>query len=320
MSELRQAKFGHVAVLMGGLNSEREVSLLSGAGVYQALQELGIRATLLDIKDDLLEQLQQGSYDRAFIAMHGGQGEGGIVQAVLEVMGIPYSTCGPEASALCMDKLRSKIIWEWAGIPTPPFQAVTSWSEVEALLLDLTYPLAIKPSGEGSTIGVSKVVEQAGLKPAFELAAKYAGDVLIETWIEGSEYTVGIINDQALPSIHIEPHEGIYDYHAKYISAETKFHCPSDLHATDEAWLQATAVRAYKLLGGSAWGRIDVVRDHEGHFWFLEANTIPGLTTHSLVPTAAKAMGVSYADMVLAILETSLAKASGRQATIVSSS
>lgn len=299
-------KYGHVAVLMGDLGSEREVSLQSGAAVFAALQERGIKATLLDIKGDLLPQLQRHNFDRAFIAMHGGQGEGGAVQAVLDVMGIPYTTASMSACALCLDKLRSKIVWAWAGIPTPAFHAVASFADLEKLTATLTYPVAIKPSNEGSTVGVSKVTEAAELKAAFELAQQYSEEVLVESWIEGTEYTVTLLGDRALPSIKIVPASGLYDYDAKYISEETQFICPSDLSVEDELQIQQLSLRAYKILGGSAWGRLDMVRDKDGKFWLLEANTIPGLTSHSLVPKAAKAVGMSYADLVLAILDTSL--------------
>ena len=297
-------EFGKVAVLFGGTAAEREVSLKSGAAVLAALQSQGVDAIGIDFVGDLA-QLQQGGFDRVFIALHGRGGEDGQLQGALQTLGIPYTGSGVLGSALGMDKLRCKQLWHGAGLPTPTFLRVTESSDFDAVVHELGLPLMVKPAHEGSSIGMSKVTDPAQLAHAVRQASCRDDVVLVERWITGREYTVAVLNGVALPAIRLETPHDFYDYEAKYKANTTRYHCPCGLNAADEARLQQLAVEAFTLAGTSGWGRVDVMEDQQGNFWLLEVNTVPGMTDHSLVPMAAKAAGISFEALVWQILETS---------------
>ncbi len=298
------SRYGKVAVLYGGSSSEREVSLKSGAAVLTALRSRGIDAHGIDAQSGLVAALLGGGYDRAFIALHGRLGEDGAVQGLLEVLGIPYTGSGVAASAVAMDKALSKAILRSAQLPTPDSCVLTSERDLP-LAAALGFPLVIKPLSEGSSIGVSKVHLAADLARAYQEACRF-GPVLAERCICGPEYTCAILGARALPTIRLEtPHE-IYDYEAKYVLNTTRYHCPAGLTAAAEADIQALAMNAFKALGGRGWGRVDIMADAQGRFYVLELNTVPGMTDHSLVPMAARAAGLGFADLVEAILAETL--------------
>ncbi len=299
-------EFGKVAVLMGGTAAEREVSLRSGAAVLAALQSQGVDAHGIDfVGGESLHQLQQGGFDRVFIALHGRGGEDGQLQGALQTIGMPYTGSGVLGSALGMDKLRCKQLWHGAGLPTPKFLHVSESSDFNAVVQALGLPLMVKPAHEGSSIGMSKVIDAAQLAYAVEQAASCDDVVLVERWVTGREYTVAILNGAALPAIRLETPHDFYDFEAKYKSTDTHYHCPCGLNSIDEARLQKLALDAFTLAGTSGWGRIDMMEDQAGNFWLLEVNTVPGMTDHSLVPMAARAAGVSFESLVWQILETS---------------
>jgi D-alanine-D-alanine ligase len=295
--------FGKVAVLYGGKSAEREISLMSGAKVLEGLRTGGVDAHAFDPAERELIELKNEAFDRVFIALHGRYGEDGTVQGALELMGIPYTGSGVMASALCMDKVRTKLIWIACGLPTPKFEVVTAASGWRAVAGRLGLPLIIKPAHEGSTIGLTKVRRVADLPGAFELAARYDRLVLAEEFVAGEELTAGFLGDEALPLIRIEAPQGKYDYQNKYFSDETKYFCPSGLPATQERRIQALVLRSAEALGCSGWGRADLIRRADGSVTLLEMNTSPGMTGHSLVPMAAKAAGLSFEQLVLRILE-----------------
>lgn len=295
--------FGKVAVLYGGKSAEREISLMSGAKVLEGLRTGGVDAHAFDPAERELIELKNEAFDRVFIALHGRYGEDGTVQGALELMGIPYTGSGVMASALCMDKVRTKLIWIACGLPTPKFEVVTAASSWRAVAGRLGLPLIIKPAHEGSTIGLTKVRRAADLPGAFELAARYDRLVLAEEFVAGEELTAGFLGDEALPLIRIEAPQGKYDYQNKYFSDETKYFCPSGLPATQERRIQALVLRSAEALGCSGWGRADLIRRADGSVTLLEMNTSPGMTGHSLVPMAAKAAGLSFEQLVLRILE-----------------
>lgn len=302
-------KIGKVAVLMGGQSAEREVSLNSGSAVLKALLNRSIDAYKIDVGVNVINDLVDGHFDRVFIALHGRGGEDGTIQGALEILGMPYTGSGVMASALAMDKLRTKQLWVANGLPTPAFRAVLSESELDTLLSDLDLPLIVKPSHEGSSIGISKVSDESQLKEAWVLARKYDHEVIVESWISGSEYTVGILETregmQPLPLIRLEtPHE-IYDYEAKYQSNTTQYHCPSGLDEMLEKKCQQLAIQAFQVVGAKGWGRVDFMFDEKENPWLIEVNTIPGLTDHSLVPMSAKAAGIEFDDLIVSILEQS---------------
>lgn len=290
--------FGKVAVLYGGQSSEREISLLSGKAVLDALVSEGIDALGVDV-DDLHTQLE--GFDRAFIMLHGGIGENGTVQAVLENRGIPYTGSGVLGCALTIDKWRTKMLCLTLGIDTPPSIIWDPSLDIDAVLLAIPFPIAVKPNEEGSSIGVYKVASKEALISAIECASEY-GQVLIEHWIEGEEYTIGILGDEALPVIRLAPENEFYDYGAKYTDHNTGYHIPSGLSVEQTAKLQAMALRAFKVTACHGWGRVDVMCSHSGHFYFIEVNTVPGMTATSLVPKAAKAVGLSFSQLVVSIL------------------
>lgn len=299
--------FGKVAVLMGGFSAEREVSLKSGNAVLKALLSKGVNAVGIDVNRQILEVLTKEKFDRVFIALHGRGGEDGLIQGALEILQIPYTGSGVLASALGMNKYKTKQIWQSIGIPTPAYRLVSSDTECKEVLKNFTLPLMIKPLNEGSSIGMSKVSHRDDLVPAWRKAAQY-GPVLIEEFIEGSEFTAAILQEEALPLIRVEVDKTkvFYDYNAKYFSNETKYLCPCGLEKTQEKELQEMAFKAYQTVGAKSWGRVDFLLDHAQKPWFIEINTVPGMTDHSLVPMAAKAAGINFEDLVWLILETTL--------------
>ena len=298
--------FGKVAVLMGGLSAEREVSLKSGVAVLAALHSRGVDAHGVDVGRDIVSVLQAGCFDCAFIVLHGRGGEDGVMQGLLESLGLPYTGSGVLGSALSMDKIRSKQVWLAAGLPTPAFVRLDAYSDWAAVASDLGLPLAVKPVREGSSLGISRVTEMAGIEPAWRAAAAFDALVMVEPWIEGDEYTVSILDGEALPVIRLQAPGDFYDYAAKYEAEDTGYHCPCGLTADDEAELQALAVHAFAALDGRGWGRVDIMRDGEGRAWLLENNTVPGLTDHSLVPMAAQAAGIGFDELVWRILAQTL--------------
>lgn len=299
----RQEGFGKVAVLLGGRSAERPISLESGQAVLAALHRRGVDAHPFDPSEQPMDALMQQEFKRAHIALHGRFGEDGTVQGALELMGLPYTGSGVLASALAMDKWRTKLLWEAVGISTPRSLLLTEQSDFNAVAEELGMPLIVKPSCEGSTIGLTKVEAAQELPSAWRLAAQHDPLVLAEQFIEGMELTVGILGDTALPLVRIQPMHGLYDYEAKYLSDSTRYFCPSGLTAAEEHAIQAQAMEAHRVLGCEGWGRVDVMLDKSGKPYFLEANTSPGMTSHSLVPMAASAAGISFDDLVVRILE-----------------
>jgi D-alanine-D-alanine ligase len=296
--------FGKVAVLMGGGSAEREISLMSGNGVLKALRSRGVDAHAFDPSERSLFELKRDAFARGFIALHGRGGEDGTMQGALEVLGIPYTGSGVMGSAIAMDKWRSKMIWIANGLPTPRYRILAADDDWAAVARELGLPLIVKPANEGSTLGLTKVTEAGQLPVAYTLAASTYHDIaLAEQFIDGPEYTASILDDAALPLIRIEAPQGNYDYQNKYFTDATKYICPCGLPAAKEATLKALALRAFKLVGCSGWGRVDLMLDANGEPSLLEVNTSPGMTGHSLVPMAAKAVGISYEDLCVKILE-----------------
>ncbi len=298
--------FGKVAVLMGGRSGEREVSLKSGAAVLRALQAQGIDAQAFDPKDQPFHDLE--GFDRVFINLHGRFGEDGCVQGALEMLQIPYTGSGVMASAIGMDKWRTKLLWRASGIATPDFELVAKDSDFSAIEARLGLPLFVKPANEGSSIGISKVKQAGGLEAAYQLAAKADPLVIAEKFVDGGEYTVGIIGDpllgyKALPIIRIVPKNEFYDFEAKYLRDDTEYLCPCGLSAAVEAQIQQEALQAFRVVGCKGWGRVDFLMDSAGKHYFLEVNTSPGMTDHSLVPMGARAAGISFEELVVRILE-----------------
>ena len=302
--------FGRVAVLMGGSSSEREVSLNSGANVLAALQARGVDAHAVDGVPELVKALTGAGprYDRVFNILHGnkGGGEDGVLQGLCEALGVPCTGSGVLGTALAMDKIRSKQVWLSLGLPTPGYLRLEKGGDVHAAAHQLGLPVIVKPSCEGSSVGVSRVFNDADLEAAVELAARYPGELLMEQMIVGQELTVGILGDTALPSIRIVPAGEYYDYHAKYVAEDTQYLCPG-LDGEAEANIRRLALDAFHAIGCSGWSRVDVMRDEAGRFFLLEVNTAPGMTSHSLVPKAAAEIGIGFEDLCWLILETSLA-------------
>jgi D-alanine-D-alanine ligase len=296
-------QLGKVAVLMGGSSAEREISLLSGNGVLAALKEKGVDAHAFDPSMHSLFDLPKEKFDRVFIALHGRFGEDGTVQGVLEALGIPYTGSGVMASALAMDKWRTKLVWLASGIPTPKYHLLTPSSDFTKVLNDLGLPLIVKPAREGSSIGVTKVHTANELPAAFDLAYKLDPLVIAEEFVSGQELTATVVGDAALPLIRIEAPEGAYDYKNKYFTDDTKYHCPAGIRPDIEDDIRAMTLRAFRVLGCSGWGRADLILQPDGRYTFLEMNTSPGMTGHSLVPMAARAVGMSYPDLCVCILE-----------------
>jgi len=300
-------RFGKVAVLMGGWSAEREVSLNSGQAVLTALQERGVDVVAIDVERlTIIDKLQQGGFDRVFNILHGPGGEDGVIQGVLDVMEIPYTGSNVASSALAMDKLRTKQIFNGANLPTPNFMVLTDEVDLNYVAAELGLPLMIKPALEGSSIGMSKVDHEQDMRVAYELAAQFDGDVIAEQWISGNEYTVAVLAEQALPVIRLETPHTFYDYEAKYVSNDTKYHCPCGLDDKREPQLQRLAIAAFKVIGARGWGRVDFMCDEHGKPYIIELNTVPGMTDHSLVPMAAKAAGIDFDELVYRILAQTL--------------
>lgn len=296
--------FGKVAVLFGGRSAEREVSLKSGAMVLDALKRKGVDAHAFDPRDQGLEQLIEQHFDRAFIALHGRFGEDGTVQGALEYLGVPYTGSGVMASAIAMDKWRTKLLWQAAGVSTPPYEVLTADADFPEVARRLGLPLMVKPAREGSSIGMSKVATVEKVQAAYELAAQYDEVIIAERFVEGIEVTAAILDGEALPLIRLETPRTFYDYQAKYFADDTRYICPSGLPPERERAIQQQALRAFALVGCDGWGRVDVMVDHAGQPYLLEVNTIPGMTDHSLVPMAARARGIEFDDLCVRILAT----------------
>ncbi|MBX3617172.1 D-alanine--D-alanine ligase [Nitrosomonas sp.] len=295
--------FGKVAVLLGGRSAEREISLQSGEAVLAALRRSGVDAYPFDPAGQGLEMLQHQGFNRAFITLHGRFGEDGTIQGALEWIGLPYTGSGVMASALAMDKWRTKLIWQAAGILSPRYALLQADSDFASVAETLGLPLIVKPACEGSTIGLSKVLDSKDLEAAYRLAAQYDSLVLAEEFIVGQELTVAVLGDMPLPIVRIEIAGDLYDYEAKYFSNETRYFCPSGLPEALEESIQRQALHAYRVLGCHGWGRVDLILTQSGQFYFLEANTSPGMTSHSLVPMAARAAGISFEELVVKILD-----------------
>jgi D-alanine-D-alanine ligase len=306
------ARFGRVAVLLGGTSSEREVSLDSGRNVLEALQRRGVDATAIDGVPELLRALTApggGRFDRVFNILHGsrGGGEDGVLQGMLESLGVPYTGSGVLGSALSMDKIRTKQVWLSIGLPTPPFVSLERGEDVVAAAHKIGLPVIVKPACEGSSVGVSRCFKDADLAAAVELAARYEGQLLVEKLIQGEEYTVGVLGLEALPSIRIVPAGEYYDYHAKYVAEDTQYICPGMSGAAEQE-LAGLTIAAFVAVDCSGWGRVDFMRDRAGRPWLLEVNTAPGMTSHSLVPKAARQRGIEFDELVWRVLETSFAR------------
>ncbi|HDZ56610.1 MAG TPA: D-alanine--D-alanine ligase [Pseudomonas xinjiangensis] len=294
--------FGKVAVLFGGRSAERPVSLKSGKAVLDALQAAGVNAYGIDAGADLAQQLIADRPDRVFIALHGRGGEDGSLQGLLENLQIPYTGSGVMASALGMDKLRTKFIWQSLDLSTPAYAVLRAKSDCQGIVERLGTPLIVKPIHEGSSIGMAKVNSLQELEKAWEDAQEYDDETLVEQWISGAEFTVAILDGRALPAIRLSTPHTFYDYNAKYLANDTQYLCPCGLPSDKEAELAELSLKAFNAVGCRGWGRVDVMQDKEGRFYLLEVNTVPGMTDHSLVPMAAKAAGLTFTDLVLAIL------------------
>lgn len=302
------AAFGRVAVLMGGSSSEREVSLDSGRNVLEALRSRGVDANAVDGIPNLLRELQDKQFDRVFNILHGGDGENGVLQGLLQTLGVPYTGSGVLGSALSMDKIRTKQVWLSLGLSTPRYLRLQQGGDVHAAARELGLPVIVKPSCEGSSVGVSRVFDDAGLEAAVELAARYPGELLMEQLIEGDELTVGILGGIALPSIRIVPAGEYYDYHAKYVAEDTQYLCPG-LSGADEDEIRRLSSAAFEAAGCTGWGRVDVMRDRSGRLYLLEVNTAPGMTSHSLVPKGARQVGIEFDELCWRILEMTMPEA-----------
>ena len=302
------AQFGRVAVLLGGTSSEREVSLDSGRNVLEALRRRGVDAHPVDGIPALLAALRSpdGGFDRVFNILHGnrGGGEDGVLQGLLDALGIPYTGSGVLGSALSMDKIRTKQVWLSLGLPTPAYVSLQRGEDVVAAAHKLGLPVIVKPACEGSSVGITRCFKDADLAAAVELAARYDGPLLVEQLIQGEEYTVGVLGTEALPSIRIVPAGEYYDYHAKYVAEDTQYLCPG-LTGAAEQELAGLTLAAFFAVGCSGWGRVDFMRDRAGRPWLLEVNTAPGMTSHSLVPKAARQRGIEFDELVWRVLETS---------------
>ena len=300
------AAFGRVAVLLGGSSSEREVSLDSGRNVLEALQARGIDAHPVDGIPALVDALVHGKFDRVFNILHGGDGENGVLQGLLRGLEVPVTGSGVLGSALSMDKIRTKQVWLSAGLPTPRFVRLPPGADLRAAALQLGLPVFVKPSCEGSSVGVARVTDEAAIDAAEQVARDYGGEMLMEEMIVGDELTVGILGDIALPSIRIVPKGAWYDYNAKYIAEDTQYLCPG-LDDEEEAVIRTLALSAFQAAGCTGWGRVDVMRDRaSGRLYLLEVNTAPGMTSHSLVPKAASQLGVTFEALCWRILEQTL--------------
>lgn len=296
------SNFGKVAVLLGGRSAEREVSLKSGAAVLAALKKSGVDAHAFDPAQRPMQQLVEDGFQRVFIALHGRYGEDGTVQGALELMNLPYTGSGVMASALAMDKWRTKLVWQAASLPVPAFEMITASSDLSVVAKKLGLPLFVKPANEGSSVGISKVKKLSDFRAAYDEAARHDTLVMAEAFMGGGEYTVAILGERALPVIKIEPANEFYDYEAKYLRDDTRYLCPAGLSAADEAEMRRLALQGFALVGGRGWGRVDFLMSTDGKPYLLEINTSPGMTDHSLVPMAARHMGMSFKQLVEQIL------------------
>ncbi|MDG6398806.1 D-alanine--D-alanine ligase [Pseudomonas quasicaspiana] len=306
LSTLEPKSFGRVAVLFGGKSAERPVSLKSGQAVLQALQSAGVDAFGIDVGNDFLQRLASEKIDRAFIVLHGRGGEDGTMQGLLECLEIPYTGSGVLASALAMDKLRTKQVWQSLGLPTPLHAVLGSESDCISAAAELGLPLIVKPAHEGSSIGMAKVTSVEELIVAWKAASTYDSQVLVEQWIQGPEFTIASLRGQVLPPIGLGTPHSFYDYDAKYLADDTQYRIPCGLDDTKEQELKQLTARACEAVGVTGWARTDVMQDANGKFWLLEVNTVPGMTDHSLVPMAARAAGLDFQQLVLAILADSV--------------
>jgi len=299
-------RFGKVAVLMGGRSAEREISLKSGTAVFEALRRQGVHAHVVDPDAEALVELAGGGFDRAFIVLHGRGGEDGVMQGALESLGLPYTGSGVLGSALGMDKLRCKEVWVGAGLPTPEHVRIDVDTDLDAVVAKLGLPLMVKPVHEGSSIGMTRVERGEDLGGAWQLARGFDREVIAERWIQGAEYTCAILAGEALPLIKLETPHAFYDYEAKYSADSTRYLCPCGLPEAQERELQSLALRAFDAAGAAGWGRVDFMLDDDGVPSFIEVNTVPGMTDHSLVPMAARVAGMDFDTLVMRILTTSL--------------
>jgi D-alanine-D-alanine ligase len=302
------AEFGRVAVLLGGHSAEREISLLSGRAVHAALSRRGVDAQAVDPAEVALASLPAEGFDRVFIALHGPGGEDGTVQGALEWLGLPYTGSGVLGSAIGMDKLRTKQLAIASGVPTPPFRVLADAEDCRHAVAELGLPLAVKPATQGSSVGMSKVTRAEDMVGAWRVAAALDPVVIAEPWIQGQELTVGVLQGEALPAIRIETPRSFYDYQAKYFADDTRYHVPCGLPADAEAALQRAALAAFRAAGAQGWGRADFMLGSDGVPMLLEINTVPGMTDHSLVPMAARAVGIDFDELCWRVLETSFAR------------
>lgn len=304
LDQIKPADLGFVAVLYGGESAEREISLQSGRAVADAMQELGIRNQLVDVGPDIVVQLQQIKPDLVFIALHGRGGEDGSIQGVLEFLKLPYTGSGVLASALALNKAQTKRVWQFGNLPTAPWAVLGKDSDWPVVLSELGGHVMVKPVSEGSSLGMSQAKTAEELQQAYELASQFDVDVIAEQWISGFEYTVGMLQNEVMPVIQMKTSEQFYTYEAKYISDQTTYLCPAPISEEDKLEVQAIARRAFDYLDCAGWGRVDLMRTESGEFLLLEVNTIPGMTSHSLVPMAAKEMGISFPNLILLILDS----------------
>lgn len=302
---LSAVDFGKVAVLMGGWAAEREVSLVSGRAVLEGLLRRGVDAHGIDVGRDILSVLASGNYDRVFNVLHGRGGEDGVIQGALEILGLPYTGSGVMGSAIGMDKYRSKLLFQALGLPTPGFALIDNDADFEAAC-ELGFPLMVKPALEGSSIGMSRADDREQLHAAWAKAAEYDSHVMAERWVTGAEYTAAILGTDALPLIKLETSHPFYDYDAKYVADDTRYLIPCGLDRDGEARLQALALQAFAAVGASGWGRVDILVDEQDRPWLIEVNTVPGMTSHSLVPMAAKAVGMDFDELVWRILSQTM--------------
>ncbi len=310
--QLSPASVGKVVVLMGGTSAERNISLQSGAAVLDALKRNGMDAYGADMDKNIAQVLMEENFQRVFIMLHGRGGEDGTVQGLLEVMQIPYTGSGVMASALAMDKLRTKQIWQAAGLPTPVYVVLDTERDCEQAMQSIGLPMIVKPVLEGSSIGMSKVEQADELIHAWQKASQCGGSVIAEEWVTGKEYTAAILDNQVLPMIHLKTPHKFYDYDAKYEAPDTQYICPCNIAEKDERILGELIMQAFKTVGARGWGRVDFIVDNEGQPWLIEVNTVPGMTGHSLVPMAAKYAGIDFDELVLRILQTSWTDNTGR--------
>lgn len=297
--------FGKVAVLMGGWAAEREVSLVSGRAVLEGLLARGVDAHGIDVGKDVLSVLAAGGFDRVFNVLHGRGGEDGVIQGALEILGLPYTGSGVMGSAIAMDKYRTKLLIHALGLPTPGFTLIQNDEDFETAC-GLGFPLMVKPALEGSSIGMSRADDRDQLRSAWAKAAEYQSHVMAECWVTGSEYTAAILGREALPLIRLETTHAFYDYEAKYVADDTRYLIPCGLDRAAESALQALAMRTFDAVGASGWGRVDILMDEAQRPWVIEVNTVPGMTGHSLVPMAAKAVGIDFNELVWRILAQTL--------------